>query len=72
MKLLAGPLGELCAWAASVPLLTVCVLGILGVTDWGGWPYYAAMAVFLFVAVPIHELRRRAKKAASGWPSVTD
>jgi hypothetical protein len=71
MKLLAGPLGELCYWAASVPLLAVLVLEILGRTN-VGWPFYAAMTVWLLVALPIRELQRRAKKAASGRPSVTN
>jgi len=71
MRLLAGPLGELCYWAASVPLLTVLVLEILGRTN-GGWPFYAAMTVWLFVAVPIRELQRRAKKDPSERPSVAN
>jgi hypothetical protein len=71
MKLLAGPLGDLCYCAASVPLLTVIVLDILGVTN-GRWPFYAAWAVWFFVGIPISVLQRRAKKAASGRPSVTN
>jgi hypothetical protein len=71
MKLLAGSLGEMFYWAASVPLVTVLVLEIAGRMN-GGWPFYAAWAVWFFVALPISVLRKRAKKAASGRPLVTN
>jgi hypothetical protein len=64
MKLGTGPLGEVCLWAACVPLGTVTVLEILGKMG-HGWPFYTAMSVFLLVAVPISALRRRAKREAS-------
>jgi len=42
-------------------LLAVLILEILGRTN-VGWPFYAAMTVWLLVALPIRELQRRPRK----------